>query len=71
MEQPTTPEPPRSQTVQILAMSFGFATTVLCLVLMALEAKLGFGEGTHAQLVAAAGGGTLMGGVGAFLFQRK
>src|SRR6185436_16483729 len=64
------PEPPKSQAVQILAMCFGFATTALCIVLLALEKKLGFEDATHSLLVGTVSASTVAGGVGAFLFQR-
>lgn len=71
MEQPSTPpvDPPKPQAQLILAMVFGFLTTALCLVLLALEKKLGFEDGTHTAIVATLTGGTLVGAVGAFKFQ--
>lgn len=65
------PEAPKSQTVQILAMAFGFATSALCIVLLALEKKLGFEESTHTALVGTITASTAAGGIGALLFQRS
>ena len=62
-------ETPKSQAALILAMVLGFLTTALCLVLLALEANLGFGAGTHTAIVGTLTGGVVVGGVGAFKFQ--
>ena len=63
------PDPQKSQVALILAMVLGFLTTALCLVLLALEANLGFGAGTHTALVGVLTGGVAVGAVGAYKHQ--
>lgn len=67
----TTPTPKPTQTLKVLAMVLGFFTVLACMLLLAFEAQLGFGESTRNAFLAMLGTGVVVGGGGAYKYNSK